>query len=191
MNTTRDRAIARHITLALKHTELTRESYADDVVRIYHERTPLNQRHIEFHVLARGGDVYTVLRANAQLVFRQVDGTTRMACELEEAMVLALPDPYRSGCLADLAERYGLLAAAAPATELRGQVSQIGALTKEFADVLQGVATTMADGRLDGQDVEHAAEVVRQVDELIAAATTVRAAHLVVLNAVQGLLATK
>lgn len=178
---TRDRAIARHVAMALKHSDLTRETYGDDVARIYHERTPLHLRRVEFHEMTREADPYAVLRANAQLVFRQIEGVTRLASELEEALVLALPEPYRSACLRELAARYGLLAAAQPAEHPAGLVSQLGGLGREFGEALQALSKTMDDGRLDEADGEHAAEVVAQIDDLIAAATTLRAAHAALL----------
>jgi hypothetical protein len=184
---TRDRAIAHHIALALKHTELTRESYGDDVVRIYHERTPLHLRHVEFHLQTRGADPYAVLRANAQLLFRQIDGVVRLASEIEEALVLALPEPFRGACLRELAARYGLLAASQPAEQPAGQVSQLGGLSREFGEALQALSKTMDDARLDHADALHAAEVVAQLDDLIAAATTVRAAHSAVLSSAPAL----
>ena len=47
MSQPRDRVIARHVGLVLRQTEATRETYADDVVRIYHQRTEAHLRHIE------------------------------------------------------------------------------------------------------------------------------------------------
>lgn len=182
LNATRNRTIARHVLLALKHTDTTRETYADDVAKVYQERTPLHLRHVEFHALVRGSDPYAVLRANAQLVMRQVDGVTRMASELEEALVLALPEPFRAACLSELAARYGLLAAALPAASAGGQLGQWGGLSREFGEALQALARTMDDGRLDQADAAHAGEVVHQLEDLIAAATTLRAAHAALLH---------
>ena len=174
---TRDRVIHGFVQRALKHTELTRESFAEEVVYQYHQRTPLAQRRFEFHPFTSGCDFLAVMRANAQLVFRQLDGTTRLASELEEAVVLALPEPFRQACLTELAARYGLLAAALPATTAAGRVGQVGRMAKEFGEVLSAIGGALGEGQADTHDSAHNEAVVRELDDLIAPATTLRAAH--------------
>lgn len=178
---TRDRVIARFVRLAIKHTDLTREAFAEEVVHLYHQRTPLKQRGIEFHAFTTGCDFADVMRANAQLVFRQLDGVTRFAAELEEAVVLALPQPFRQACLAELAGRYGLMAAALPASTAGGRMGQVGEMSKEFGEALRAISRTLEDGDLTSTDPALVTDVVRELDELIAAATTLRATQLAVI----------
>ena len=124
MKTTRDQVIAHHVNMALRHcAAVTRESFADEVVDLYHQRTPLALRGIQFHAVEKGGDPYAVQRANAQLLFRMLQGPVRLAAELEEAVVLALPQPYQGACLSDLAARYGLLATPMPAWTMMAAIS--------------------------------------------------------------------
>lgn len=179
---TRDKVVADHVALALRHSELTRESFADQVMQLYCSRTPLHLRHIPFHAHTRGADPYAVIRANAQLVFRQLDGVVRLAVELEEAVVLALPAPYQGACLRELAARYGLLAAEQPGDVPAAQLAQLGDLVREFGEALQAVAGTLSDGRLDHADALASESAVRELDDLIATATTLRAAHAAVVN---------
>ena len=180
---TRDCAIEHHVNMAVKHTALTREVFADEVVALYHARTPLHQRNVRFHQLVKGGDPYQVQRLNAQLLFRMFGGPVRLASELEEAVVLALPEPYRSACLAELAGRYGLMAAPQPADTYTGHAAQVGDLAVDFGSAFSAISATMADGSLDHLDANAAPKVISELDELIATATTLRKAHALLIGA--------
>jgi hypothetical protein len=174
---TRDQAVAHHVNMALRHTTLTREAFADDVVALYHQRTPLDLRGIAFREFARGGDPYTVQRANAQLLFRMLDGVVRLPAEVEEAVVLALPEPYRGACLHDLAARYGLMAAALPTEAPGAQAAQLGDLANDFGEAVQALAATLGDGHMTPADAGNARIAVRELDDLIARASSLRAQH--------------
>lgn len=174
---TRDQVVAHHVNMVLRHTTVTRESFADDVVNRYHERTPLELRHIQFHAFQRGGDPYAVQRANAQLLFRMLGNVVRLPVEIEEAVVLSLPEPYRTACLHDLCERYGLLAAPIPGATPEARLAQVGDLATEFGQAVHALATTLGDGHLTPADASNAQLVVRELDELIAKASGLRAQH--------------
>lgn len=177
---TRDAVIHRHVTTAMMHARgMTRETFAADVVDLYHARTAPNLRAIAFHVAARGADVYEVQRANGQLLFRMLnpDGPTRLPVEIEEAVVLALPEPYRNECLRELANRYGLLAVPVPAADGLGRLVHTGEAVRKFGDVLLALAQTIGDGHLDAADVDNAPRAVTELDALIAMASSLREAH--------------
>lgn len=180
---TRDQVVAHHVNMAMRHhAALTRESFADEVVALYHQRTPLAQRGIAFHQVERGTDPYAVQRANAQLLFRMLQGVVRMPAEIEEAVVLALPEPYRGRCLHDLAERYGLMAAQIPAVESGAQTASLGELASEFGEAVKAMAVTLGDGHLTPADAPSAQLAIRELDELIAKATSLRAQHQAVVD---------
>lgn len=175
---TRDLVIARHVRLALDNSTLTEETYADDVRQVYEARTPEHLRRVPFERHTAGGDPYKVLRANAQTVRRQLDGhTVRMAAELEEALVLALPQPFRRACMVELAGRYGLLAVEQPAACGPGAIDQMGHLASDFGRCITALAATIGDGHLCAGDAAGAGVVIRELDEVIARAKTLRAAH--------------
>lgn len=175
---TRDLVIARHVRLAIDHTTLTEDAFADDVRRVYQQRTAEHLRRVDFHAITRGEDPYRTLRANAQLVRRMLDGQTiRMPVEIEEAVVLALPEPFRRRCLAELAGRYGLLAVEQPADTAPGCIAQMGQLAHQFGTCVQALAETIGDGHLSACDLPGAKVVVREIDELVARALALRAAH--------------
>lgn len=171
----RDRLIARHIVLALAHSALSMETYADAVATLYRERTPEHLRTIAFHSYQRGRDVYAVQRANAQIVRRAVEGSVRMSVEIEEALVLALPEAFRSRCLADLAGRFGLLAAEKPAAAGPGQIEQLGGMLREFGEAVESLAPVFADGVVDTRDGPVAREAARELNDLLARITTLLA----------------
>lgn len=183
MKTTRDQVIAHHVNMALRHcAAVTRESFADEAVDLYHQRTPLAQRGIQFHAVEKGGDPYAVQRANAQLLFRMLQGPVRLAAELEEAVVLALPQPYQGACLSDLAGRYGLLATPMPAENFAQSAARMGDLATDFGEAVQALAATLGDGHLTPGDRGDAALAVRELKELIATATSLLMQHESVLH---------
>jgi hypothetical protein len=109
----RSRVIARHVQLALA-AGMQMRAYAALVADCYMERTAPYDRIVEFHVGTTADAAEKAVRANAQLVNRFVDGTVKLPADMEEALVLSLPDDTRARCKAALAERYGLLAARRP-----------------------------------------------------------------------------
>lgn len=180
---TRQDVIWGHVRLAMQHCgAITRESFAQDVVDLYWARTPKPLRGIKFHECERGDEVYVIQRKNAQLLFRMIDrdnpDPSRMPHEIEEAVVLALPDLYRAECLRDLAARYGLMAAPLPAVDAPARMVSAGEFTGEFGECLKALAATIGDGDLTRADAARAPAVVTSLDALIAQATSLRAAHL-------------
>lgn len=180
MADTRADVISRHVQTALRHAGgLTRESFADEVVALYHDRTALHLRGVQFHAFERGADVYATQRANAQLLFRMLDtgSRVRLPSEVEEAVVLSLPQPYRGECLRELSHRYGLLAVPLPAGDAVGRVVQAGEFAAAFGECVVAMAETLADGHLDARDAANAPRAVKELDDLIALATSLRQAH--------------
>lgn len=171
MRETRAHAIHAHVLMAIKHTALDQAEFADDVARIYIERTPLHARHIDFHAHQRGVDPYDVRRANEQLLWRMLkpSGPVRMPVEIEEAVVLALPQPYRDECLRELNARYGLLAAAMPVgagASLAEQVKSPCELMRKAATAVERIAPMLEDGRIGPEDQAHFAEALRAINDM-------------------------
>lgn len=182
MHSTRADVIWRHLVFAINNAKLDRDNYADDVARLYMARTAAAARGLQFHQHARGVDPYEVRKANKQLLFRMLDpeGPVRMPVEVEEAAVLALPQPFRDACQAELAQRLGLMAAPLPSTEPGEALASCGKFTRSFGRCLQVLASTVGDGHLDPDDAAKAPAAIQQLDQLIALATSLRAAHVAV-----------
>lgn len=179
MHDTRDGVIWRHLAIALRNSKLDRDTYGDDVAQLYLQRTPSKVRGLAFDAHTRGSDPYKVRAANRQRVIRMLDpdGPVRAPIELEEAAVLALPEPFRSACQRELAQRMGLLAAPLPAAQGAPTTIACGEFTREFGECLMALAATLGDGDLDPDDAAKSPAAIAALDALIAQATSLRAAH--------------
>lgn len=148
---------------------MVERTYAQQVVDIYQERTPDSARTLKFHVT---NDPYADQRANCQIVRRMLDGAVRMPVEIEEAMVLALPDPYRHHLLGELSNRLGLLAAEMPCADAAGQQHQVGDLLRDAGDALDKLSKMLNDGVLDERDEVYAHDALVALSHLSARTAT-------------------
>lgn len=163
---TRSQAIVRHVQRALRETRVTLRSIADRMVDVYHARTALDERTVEFHTGTTADAYEAAARANAQLLKRMIDGQVRLPVDLEESLVLALPAEYQRSCLRDLADRYGLLAVERPSTDAVAQQTSIGVLMKETGELMVTLAPAFADGKLDEADADVANRALPEVLDL-------------------------
>lgn len=163
MRESRSQLIAEHVLLAISRSALTERTYAQTVADLYQERTPLHARSVAF---ASSADPYADSEANRQTVKRMLDGRVRMAVDLEEALILALPAPYRQQLLAELAERLGQLAAERPSAEPAGQQHQVGSLIRDMGRALDSLSTMLDDGVLDANDAAHAPQALRELEQV-------------------------
>jgi len=173
MRESRRQVIADHVMLAISRSALTERTYAQCVADLYMERTPLHARAIPF---AQSADPYADSEANRQTVKRMLDGRVRMAVDIEEALVLALPEPYRHALMAELAERLGLLAADQPAADATGQQHQVAELIAGAGAALDKLAPMLDDGVLDEHDAQYAAAALAALEALQARVVTIEAA---------------
>jgi hypothetical protein len=172
----RSACIVHHVNMALRKSALTDRAYGQAVADLYMQRTPPHARSIEFHATR---DPYDDERANAQIVRRQLLGeVARMAVDLEEALILALPEPFRGACLRDLAARLDLLAAPRPAADPARQTAHLGEMTKDAGEVLIALAPMFKDGRIDAADapLAHGAldAIARSMAMLVTLDATIR-----------------
>jgi hypothetical protein len=168
----RSQTINRHVRAALHATGLPLRSYADRVVDLYHARTALHDRTVPFQVGATAAAYEAAARQNAQTITRIFGGTVRAPIDLEEALVLALPAPHRAACLRDLADRYGLLAAALPSACGVAQQMNTADLLRETGELMGALAPAFADGKLDASDAATARRALPEVLDLQARLAT-------------------
>lgn len=168
--------IVHHANMALRKSVLTDRAYGQAVADLYMQRTPLHARTIEFHV---SHDPYADERANAQLVKRFLTDVVRMPVDIEEALVLALPEPFRTACMTDLAARLNLLAAPRPQTGGTQQTVHLGQMAKDAGEVMIALAPMFKDGRIDAHDAPlaaHALDAIAQTMAMLASLdATIRA----------------
>lgn len=172
MRDTRTAVLCAHLTLALHHSSLTMRSYATTVRDQYEQRTPRHARTLEFHTSRT--DPYADERANAQIVQRFIDGTTRMPVEVEEALVFALPQPFHGECQRELAERYGNLAAPIPSTETDAPLGDAGKLMAECGQALMELSRCYSNGSIVHGESNTARSALNELTDVIAEATSLR-----------------
>lgn len=180
MRETRAHAIHAHVLAALRHSGITDGAFANDVAALYAARTPLEARSIQFHQWHPGLDATTVQRANAQLLFRMLrpDGPSRMPVELEESVVLALPQPYLADCQRELAGRMGLLAADLPApvdAPLAAHLNSPVELMRRAAVAVERIAPMLEDGRIGPEDAAHFTAALSALNDVAGACVTLNA----------------
>ncbi len=131
-------------------------------------------RHIKLR-LGEGAELIKALENNGQVLRRYMDGTVKvLPADLEDAWVLALPEPYRGDCERDLARRRGYMATPMPSTATTAQVANCGKFLAEAGQLCEALAPALADGVLCAKDMPHARRIINEVDDVIAAVTTIR-----------------
>jgi hypothetical protein len=174
MRDRRDDVIRAHWELAVRHSGETIEGLATRAVEVYESRTPLHARRIAFQPMSR--DPYAAQRANATHVRRFLglsEPATRLPVELEEALVLALPDPFRAECLRELADRVGLLAAKAPDPQASPLLVPAD-LMRECADVITALAPALCDGTYTAADLPAIREALGALADVSGAVASLR-----------------
>ena len=169
MRETRPKVIAHHVALAIRGG-MTIRNYAADVAKLYAERTEPAQREVEFHFTR---DPYADERANAQIVQRYID-SPRMPAYIEEALVLALPEPFRAECQRELAARYGCLAAAIPSQAEGAELADVGKLMAECGSAFVELAHSYRGGLILPGESKTARKAIDDLNDVIAQAVTCR-----------------
>jgi hypothetical protein len=100
---------------------------------------------------------------------------TRLPAELEEALVLALPDPFRDECLRELSSRYGLLAAREP-DPVASPLLAPANLMRECADVITALAPALSGHGYGPEDLPAIADALGQLADVSGAVASLRAA---------------
>lgn len=172
MREPRSATLTRNVTAALRaHKPLTERAFADRVVTAYQDRTALHERTVEFHTGTTADTYEQAARANAQLLKRMLTGDVRMPVDLEEAVVLALPEADRLRCLAELADRYDLLAVPKPALDGAAQHQQVSDLLREVSEAVGRLSHLLQDGRIDENDADAIPGAVAELNDVIGSAS--------------------
>jgi len=146
---TRSECIIRHVRVFLRGSAMSEQSYAADVVEVYHARTPAGRRCMKFH---EGGDPYRDMRANGQIIGRILNGDVKMPVDLEESLILALPEEDARLCWVDLAERVGRLSVAHPQDGIEGMTADLGRLASDFGQFFESAGPLLHDLSIDARD---------------------------------------
>ncbi len=157
--------VIRHVSGHLLSTSRSLEAYADDVKRLYQESvTNLAARSVKFH---GDGDAIADMKANGQLVGRYLNRTTRIPVDLEEALVLALPEVSKRECLADLAGRYNLLAAPMPDVGTCDDIANLNRIMTETGKAIQSLGPIFEDGKVTDDDLPYIKQALQSLTKAV------------------------
>lgn len=164
---TRSQVITNHTRDAIDATTLTWRALAIDVVTRYHNATAPQDRTVKFN---NHKDSDTRAKHWAQELGRMVknEGGMRIPADLEEHMVEALPEPYRSDCKAELVRRMGLLPAPMIDIKQGGAVGSLASTVKEFSEMLAVLGEITADGSVDEKDRPQLKRAFKESNDVLA-----------------------
>lgn len=176
MSKPRSRVIWDHVAAFVHGSGTSWPTFAQAVRELYEAFTPAELRVVEF---STHRDAYERMRLDAQTVRRfEHDIKYGLPCDLEEALVGALEHLEYRGfkeLRAELALRYGLLAAEVPHDAPGCGMTRAGQLAKEFGEAMEALAPMLDNGRIDEEDAPHAKHALRKLNNLIAAGTAMSA----------------
>lgn len=147
---TRSEVISRYIRRLTRETRWSEETWSVRVVEEWHARVPESARGNDFR---DSGPVAAQLQHNGRKIRRWGDSdvSARPSIDVEESLVQALPEPYRSECLAELTARHGgLFVAIAGAAD--GPLRAPAELLTECGQALQALGKLLADGKIAATD---------------------------------------
>jgi|GEM_PF-218531 len=161
----------------LNETATNANSFAMQVAENYHAMTAPHMRDKKVVPLrlGEGDELLEAAKANGQALRRYLDGTVKtLPADLEDAWVLSLPEPYRSGCERDLAARRGILPVQLAHIEPGADTAGVGQLMTEFGDLVSSMTPVLADGVIDERDRPHARKVIDSCHDVMIAVVTLQ-----------------
>lgn len=153
----------------LDETATNANTFAMEVAEGYLANTAPDVRQVPFR-LGEGDELLKAMKNNSQILRRYMDGTVKaLPADLEDAWLMALPEPYRSDCERDLAQRRGRYSMRQLDPTESGQVVGLGALMTEVGGLCDALAPAVADGVINRDDLPHARRILSKSDDVITA----------------------
>lgn len=143
-------------------------SFAMDVAEKYLQTVAPDVRNVPFR-LGEGDELPKAMKNNAQILRRFMDGTVKvLPADLEDAWVMALPEPYRSECERDLAQRRGRFTFAVDGLGDGEECRAIGDVFAQVGELAKEWGEAHADGDLtDAERVRIIAECTDSIAALL------------------------
>jgi hypothetical protein len=181
----RSRFITRRTSEILRRAPLCVRKFASSVAALYMSRTAEHERVVQFDL--ESGSIDAACRAevrNAKKVQHLLDCEVRFPADLEEAWVDALPEPHKKDLIRELAARYGLIGARAPARSSMHAIADLASVLRDAGEISTALAPAFANGTLDASDVPYLVQArpiisraVADCASLLAQITTVLDMH--------------
>lgn len=170
----RQQVVYAHTRRMLDATASNYTTFAMDVAERYLSMVAPDVRQVKLRT-GEGVELIKAMENNAQVLRRYMDGTVKtLPADLEDAWVMALPEPFRGDCERDLARRRGMLAVQMPADDETAQAVGLARLAHEFGELMSALAPALADGKLDATDLPYARRILDESDDLISAVVALR-----------------
>jgi hypothetical protein len=158
----------------LDETATNANTFAMELAERYVATVAADVRNVPFR-LGEGDELLKAMKNNGQILRRFMSGDVKvLPADLEDAWVLALPQPYRRECERDLARRRGQWTCAELPDSEAGQAACLARLASEFGQLMEALAPALGDGRIDAKDLPHARRILNESDDLISAVINVR-----------------
>jgi hypothetical protein len=156
----------------LDDTALDATAFAMRVAERYLAITAPDVRQVKLR-LGEGADLIRAMENNGQVLRRYMDGTVKvLPADLEDAWVMALPEPYRSDCERDLARRRGRYSVEVPAADASGDCASIGKVISESGELCSEWGRAIANQELTASELHR---IENESDGVIAAVLGLRA----------------
>jgi hypothetical protein len=149
----------------LDETALDATTFAMAVAERYVAATAPDVRQVKLRT-GEGPELLKAMENNGQVLRRYMDGTVKtLPADLEDAWVLALPEPYRSDCERELAKRRGRLSF--EVLEGPGEAADsIGAVFTEAGQLCTAWGKAIANGEISQAEL---IELLNESDDVILA----------------------
>jgi len=104
------------------------------------------------------GDIDEMTRAkirNGEIAMRYIKGEVKFPCDLEEAWVDSLPDPWRRDLIRELAQRVGLLGARHADLSPQEHLANLADVLADAGRTAQALAPIFADNKITAEDAPY------------------------------------
>lgn len=138
------------IMIRVEHAT-TWETYTQNVVDHYLATIPADKREISFHT---GRDAKRDMESNAQIIRRAVDDTSiDKLAELQDSLIYAMAEPYKSRCLQELLSRYDMLPVPMPGGGMIEDHESVAHLFEKVGKATTTLALMLEDGQIGPEDL--------------------------------------
>ena len=173
---TRSKLIMERTRTAIHNSALDVNAFGLRVAEKYLATVPVLDRVTKF--VAVDGNVNAMARAkvrNGEQAMRYIKGDIKFPCDLEEAWIDALPDPWRRDLIRELAQRVGLLGARNTDLSPAEHLASLADVLADSGRTAQALAPIFADGRVTREDAPHCQRALVEIARAIADLTSLQA----------------